>query len=303
MGTHNANLAAAVISPAILKTQLTTHEKLEARIALLQALQSTQDPEQILLLFFRHLQPLLNVSGIRFQFAQSRTDFRCGKHALHHCDYRLNTEDGYLGEIIFSRSKKFSEDELTTAELLIGALVYPLRNALNFQAAIHLSRLDGLTGLGNRAALDSALYRELQLAERHHHELSLLMIDIDHFKQVNDVYGHTRGDEVLKAVAQTIQTVCRDSDISFRYGGEEFVVLLRKTDATGAHIIAERIRNRIAKIILGHNGDAIKPTVSIGIGTRATDKREQIHDIFERADQALYRAKNQGRNCTMNIAS
>lgn len=301
MGTHNANLAAAVISPAILKTQLTTHEKLEARIALLQALQSTQDPEQILLLFFRHLQPLLSVSGIRFQFAQSRTDFHCGKHALHHCDYRLNTEDGYLGEIIFSRSKKFSEDELTAAELLIGALVYPLRNALNFQAAIHLSRLDGLTGLGNRAALDSALYRELQLAERHHHELSLLMIDIDHFKQVNDAYGHARGDEVLKAVAQTIQSVCRDSDISFRYGGEEFVVLLRKTGAAGARIIAERIRSRITKITLGHNGDAIKPTVSIGIGTHETDKREHIHDIFERADQALYRAKTQGRNCTMGI--
>lgn len=302
MGIH-ANDATATLNPARLERSLKTQEKLEARLHLLYALQVSQQPEQLLENFFRHIQPLIAVTGIRFIFPHDGLETRCGKNALHHCDYRLTTEDGYLGEIIFSRSKRFNEEELATLELLLGALVYPLRNALNYQTAIRLSLLDPLTGLGNRAALDTALYRELLLAERHHHELSLLMIDIDHFKQINDVYGHACGDEVLKSVAKTIQSSCRDSDISFRFGGEEFVVLLRKTGAAGARIIAERIRNRIAQLILGQNGDTISPTVSIGIGTRSTGEREQICDIFERADKALYRAKTQGRNCTMDIAS
>ena len=285
---------------ALPKQPLAPIEKLEARIRLLHALQISQQPDQLLQNFFKHIQPLVGVTGMRFKFHEQEPDARFGKDALHHCDYRLTTDEGYLGEIFFSRSKRFLEEELATLELLLGALVYPLRNALSYQTAIRLSLLDPLTGLGNRAALDSALYRELQLAERHQHELSLLMIDLDHFKQINDVYGHVCGDEVLKAVAKTIQEVCRDSDISFRFGGEEFVVLLRKTGTIGARIIAERIREQIAKLILSQTGEAIRPTVSIGIGTRAADKREHIRDLFERADKALYRAKTQGRNCTID---
>lgn len=285
---------------ALPKKPLTPNEKLEARIRLLHALQISQQPDQLLQNFFNHVQPLVSVTGMRFKFHEQEPDARYGKDAAHHCDYRLTTDEGYLGKIFFFRSKRFLEEELATLELLLGALVYPLRNALSYQTAIRLSLLDPLTGLGNRAALDSALYRELQLAERHQHELSLLMIDLDHFKQINDVYGHVCGDEVLKAVAKTIQEACRDSDISFRFGGEEFVVLLRKTDTVGARIIAERIREQIAKLILSQAGEAIRPTVSIGVGTRTADKREHIRDLFERADKALYRAKTQGRNCTID---
>lgn len=304
MGTHSASLSITALSPANLKNSLTSYEFLEGRIALLQAMQTSQEPEQLLQLFFDHIQPLLAISGLRFNFSEpEHDDFRSGKHAPHHCDYRLNIPEGYLGEIIISRNKKFTEDELAQLEVLLTALVYPLHNAINFQAAIRLSLRDPLTGLGNRTALDSALYRELQLAERHQQDLSLLMIDIDCFKKINDVYGHARGDEVLKAVAQHIQAVCRNSDISFRYGGEEFVVLLRKTDSTGARIIAERIRQEIANITLEHNGITINPTVSIGVGTRAIDKHEQIHNLFERADQALYRAKSQGRNCIVDLVT
>lgn len=285
---------------ALPKKPLIPLEKLEARIKLLHALQISQQPDQLLKNFFTHIQPLIRVTGMRFKFHDEGPDAHCGKDALHHCDYRLTTEEGYLGEIIFCRSRRFAEEELATLELLLGALVYPLRNALGYQTAIRLSLLDPLTGLGNRAALDTALYRELQLAERHQHELSLLMIDIDHFKQINDVYGHVCGDEVLKAVAKTIQEACRESDISFRFGGEEFVVLLRKTGTIGARIIAERIREQIAKLILGQTCETIRPTVSIGIGTRAAGKREHIRDLFERADKALYRAKTEGRNCTID---
>lgn len=300
MGTRARRLP---LIPGILKIQLTVQEKLEARIQLMSALQLSQDPSQVLQHFFRHIQPLVNVAGLGFSFAKVRMDVRFGRDGIHRCDYRLTAEEEYLGEIIFSRGRRFSEEEQASLESLLGTLICPLRNALNFQAALRLTLRDPLTELGNRAALDTALYHELQLAERHQLELSLLMIDIDHFKRINDMYGHAQGDEVLKAVAGTIQSVCRNSDLSFRYGGEEFVVILRKTDATGARIIAERVRAQIEAITIGKNGYKIHPTVSIGIGTHACGKNERPEDLFECADRALYRAKTQGRNRIMDIAS
>ncbi len=281
---------------------LTPEQETEARAKLIQALQMSLEPNEILTIFFRHLQSLVTVGGIQFRFANNRDITKLGRDALHHCDYRLTTDEGYLGEIIFSRSKRFIETELAALEIMLGALVYPLRNALRYQAAMQLALLDPLTHLGNRAALDNALRRELQLAERHHYELSLLMIDVDHFKAINDRHGHSQGDDVLREIARTIESVCRETDISFRYGGEEFVVLLRKTGETGARTIAERLRRTISKLVIGHNGNSVRPTVSIGISTRTSEQKEHINDLFERADQALYRAKEAGRNCVRDLA-
>jgi len=276
---------------------LTPEQELAARAKLAQALQITLEPHEVLALFFKHIQPLVSVSGIVFKFADAFDNAKVGRECLHHCDYRLNTDNGYLGEIIFSRSKRFAEHEMMTLEILLGSLVYPLRNAVRYQMAIRHALLDPLTMLGNRTALDNALRRELQLAERHHHELSLLMVDVDFFKAINDKYGHSRGDMVLREIANVIQRVCRGSDITFRYGGEEFVVVLGKTDTKGAAIIAERIRQQISETSIGYNGTAITPTVSIGIATRIHGQKEHINDLFDRADKALYRAKASGRNC------
>lgn len=281
---------------------LSYEQELAARIKLMQALQTTLEPKAILALFFKHIQTLVRVYGMAFTFADLSHEMKIGRECAHRCNYRLTADEGYLGEITFSRSKRFTEDELLTLEILLGSLTYPLRNALHYQTAIRNASLDPLTMLGNRHALDSVLRRELKLAERHHHELSLLMIDVDFFKAINDKHGHSRGDQVLREIANIIQRVCRESDITFRYGGEEFVVVLGKTDAKGAEIIAERIRSQIEDTTLGHNGSAITPTVSIGIATRLYGQKEHINDLFERADQALYHAKAAGRNRVINSA-
>jgi diguanylate cyclase (GGDEF)-like protein len=275
---------------------LTTEQEIEARSKLIQALQMSLEPNEILNIFFKHIQNITSVGGIQFRYANDKDITKYGRDSLHHCDYRLTTDDGYLGEIIFNRSKRFTEIEQTKLEILLGALIYPLRNALRYKAALQMALLDPLTHLGNRTALDDSLRRELQLAERHKYDLSLLMIDVDHFKTINDKHGHSYGDEVLKEIAHTIENVCRETDISFRYGGEEFVVILRETTETGAAIIAERLRNQINKITLEKNGKTIKPTVSIGTSTRTTHQKDHIDDLFERADKALYQAKQTGRN-------
>lgn len=282
-------------------TPLTPEQELATRVRLAQALQMSLDPAEVLILFYKHIQTAVSLSGLVFKFANNNPDQKIGRECPHHCDYRLTTDEGYLGEIVFSRSKRFAENELITLEFLLSSLIYPLRNAIRYQTAMRLALLDPLTMLGNRAALDSALNRELQLAERHDHELSLLMIDADHFKKINDEYGHHRGDLVLCEIARSIQAVCRGSDIIFRYGGEEFVVLLGKTNADGAKIIAERIRQQIAQTLISYNGKSIGTTVSIGIATRHANKaKEHINDLFDRADAALYEAKARGRNCVIS---
>jgi len=282
---------------------LTPEQEIEARVKLIQALQMTLDPNEVLRIFFAHLKALIPMGGIQFRYANDKDITKLGNDAIHHCDYRLTTDEGYLGEIIFNRSRRFNETEQTRLEILLGALIYPMRNALRYSTAMQMALLDPLTRLGNRAALDNALHRELQLAERHKHELSLLMIDVDHFKAINDQHGHARGDDVLQAIANTIAHVCRESDISFRFGGEEFVVLLRKTNEAGAGIIAERLRAEVSKISLSQNGKTIQPTVSIGISTRVADQKEHIEELFDRADKALYEAKQAGRNRVMNSSS
>jgi diguanylate cyclase (GGDEF)-like protein len=281
-------------------TTLSPEQEIEARSKLIQALQMTLEPNEILNIFFKHIQNITAVGGIQFRFANDKDITKYGRDSLHHCDYRLTTDEGYLGEIIFNRSKRFTEAEQTKLEILLGALIYPLRNALRFKAAIQMALIDPLTHLGNRTALDDSLRRELQLAERHKYDLSLLMIDVDHFKQINDKHGHSCGDEVLQEIARTIENVCRETDISFRFGGEEFVVLLRETTDAGAAIIGERLRKEISNITIDKNGKHIKPTISIGISTRATDQKEHIDDLFERADKALYQAKQMGRNRVVN---
>lgn len=292
---HKANGASTI--PLI---PLTPEQELTTRIRLAQALQMSLDPAEVLDLFYTHIQAVVSLSGILFKFGNGNSDLKIGRECLHHCDYRLTTDEGYLGEIIFSRSKRFAEAELITLEFLLSSLIYPLRNAIRYQTAMRLALLDPLTLLGNRAALDTALRRELQMAERHQHELSLLMVDVDFFKKINDEYGHHRGDLVLCEIAKGIQSACRGSDITFRYGGEEFVVVLGKTDAEGAKIIAERIRQQIAESHIKYNGKTIGTTVSIGIATRHSNEKEHINDLFERADKALYIAKNSGRNCVIS---
>ncbi len=292
---HKANGASTI--PLI---PLTPEQELTTRIRLAQALQMSLDPAEVLNLFYTHIQAVVSLSGILFKFGNGNSDLKIGRECLHHCDYRLTTDEGYLGEIIFSRSKRFAEAELITLEFLLSSLIYPLRNAIRYQTAMRLALLDPLTLLGNRAALDTALRRELQMAERHQHELSLLMVDVDFFKKINDEYGHHRGDLVLCEIAKGIQSACRGSDITFRYGGEEFVVVLGKTDAEGAKIIAERIRQQIAETQIKYNGKHIGTTVSIGIATRHSNEKEHINDLFERADKALYIAKNSGRNCVVS---
>lgn len=158
-----------------------------------------------------------------------------------------------------------------------------------------LSQTDGLTKLFNRNHWEHCLQAEYKRWSRSHHASSLVMLDIDHFKNVNDSYGHMVGDEVIRHLSDLIRSHVRETDISGRYGGEEFAILLSDTDLSNAKIFAERLRKEVASAVVRHNDIDIQYTISIGIAE--VEKTITNYEAWiECADAALYRAKESGRN-------
>jgi diguanylate cyclase (GGDEF)-like protein len=170
-------------------------------------------------------------------------------------------------------------------------------NARLYQNAKHSSITDGLTGLFNRRHFQERLMAEESRSKRHRHPFSLIMLDIDHFKNYNDTCGHPIGDKALTIIAQLVKAQVRDIDIVARYGGEEFVVILTETDKAGAWKVAERIRKRVADHKFPHA--QVQPhkrlTVSLGVACFPEDA-DDYKAVVERADEALYMAKKLGRN-------
>ena len=154
---------------------------------------------------------------------------------------------------------------------------------------------DVLTQLYNRRFLPTILRRELELARNHHNPFAILMIDVDHFKRVNDSHGHETGDRVLQHIAVLLQGQARASDFVFRYGGEEFLAVINEVSAEQAGVVAEKIRARIEGSVLTLS-DQLSLSVTVSIGLALHDGHPDYRHLINRADQALYEAKRAGRN-------
>ncbi|WP_017904033.1 sensor domain-containing diguanylate cyclase [Pseudomonas asplenii] len=159
-----------------------------------------------------------------------------------------------------------------------------------------LSSTDRLTGLYNRGHWEESLKVAYARNQRHANPTSLVMFDIDHFKKVNDTYGHQAGDKVIERVAQVLREHVRDSDVAGRYGGEEFGVVLSDTDKAGARFFAERLRRAVETQEVVHEGVTIRFTISLGVADLSRPSVTHA-DLIAWADQALYRSKKAGRNC------
>jgi len=226
-----------------------------------------------------------------------------------HARFEQGADGGVLLVDLKSTNGTFCNGERVTERLLkdgdrirIGSgsvLKYSLQD--NVEAEYHqtqfdAARRDGLTGCFNKRYLLEHLDVEFSFAKRHGRSMSLAMLDLDHFKQVNDTYGHLAGDAVLKAVVDIISNSIRTEDVLTRYGGEEFVVVMRETPLNQAATVAERLRTKMEWAAISFDGTRIPVTVSIGLATGPTAKVESPEALLQRADQALYKAKNGGRN-------
>lgn len=269
----------------------------DSDISISSILHTTLELNEVLKLFFSEIQKIVACDSMKYQKESQSICLNYGERSTHGCDYRIFTDKDFLGEIFFTSSRRFSDKKMALLEALISQLVTPLNNALKYREAVLSASTDPLTGAGNRLAMDNALKRELHLTDRHNSPLSILMIDIDNFKKINDTYGHQTGDKILQNVAESIVAVSRQTDMVFRYGGEEFLVILNKTNQAGTEIIAERIRTFIENsfINIQHNTDKpIKVTVSIGTALHLPSENDE--KLIKRADDALFKAKKNGKN-------
>jgi diguanylate cyclase (GGDEF)-like protein len=203
----------------------------------------------------------------------------------------------------FRNSYEFMQQNCTIGPLespdgdkLIFISIQDVTNIVYYESQLReMNTRDALTGAYNRRFLDSVLGKEFKRHMRHNHPMSVLLFDIDHFKRVNDNYGHQCGDEILKLFSAVIQEQLRDIDFFARYGGEEFCCLLPETSPEDAFLVAERVRIAIEDAVYKFQDLELKITSSIGIGS-LTPESQNVDELIEIADKGLYQAKEQGRN-------
>jgi len=203
--------------------------------------------------------------------------------------------------MLLAPGRDWDEDLKQLAQTYVNTAQSALISLHLLAEAEKTSMTDSLTGLYNRRSLESLMQREVALAERHSHALSLVMIDMDRFKEVNDSHGHAAGDHMLRSFADCVRMTLRRTDLAFRYGGDEFVIALPQTSVAQAQQVVQKLRQAFSSVDFS---DAIakldhQPTLSIGVVERSAETNVlTLPSLLTAADQALYDAKNDNRNCT-----
>jgi diguanylate cyclase (GGDEF)-like protein len=238
----------------------------------------------------------------------SKADIQIDQEAVsrNHCKL-INTGKNIVLRDLGSTNGTYVNDELVDEYVLrdgdlikIGRCIFKFLSGNNIENAYHeeiyrLTTIDGLTQIFNKRYFVETLEREIGRAQRYRRDLSLIMFDIDHFKKINDSYGHLAGDHVLKQLASVIKGRIRREDILSRYGGEEFAIILPEIDAANALAFADKIRKLVEKAGFRFEETDIPVTISVGV-TSITPEVKEPHDFIRLADTNLYEAKAQGRN-------
>ncbi len=203
------------------------------------------------------------------------------------------------GEKVMSARLRDGDKVLLGRQTVLKFVLYDDIEHEYQEAMYESSTCDALTGVFNRKYFDEKLRTHLSFARRHHVPFTLILLDIDFFKKVNDTFGHTAGDDVLKAVSDIIRRMIRTEDSVSRYGGEEFAIIAQGTDTEGGRILAERVREKVAstRIATRATGDIeVRVTVSLGVATAAGGAEVSPEQLVAQADRNLYQAKENGRN-------
>ena len=257
-------------------------------------LQKTLDLNVLIEQFDNELKRIIFHDYLNYKNSDEKININIGKVIQEKLTYDLRLNNKNLGTLIISRKKAFTESEIENIEDLTSLLIYPITNSLLFRQAITNASIDPITKLNNRMLFDKIIEQEIDFAQRYKQKLLLMMIDIDNFKKINDSFGHNTGDILLKNIAEKLIEFMRRSDLVFRYGGDEFCIILRNIILDGGNKLANRIRKNINEKEFDCNETIINTSLSIGL--------VELHDddnsikFIERADKLLYEAKNSGRN-------
>lgn len=250
--------------------------------------------EKIIEVFSYEIRKDIPHVGYHYDYSEIGATYSQGEVAEYSTNYRLSVQDKSIGELTFFRHRSFSSEEICDLEELLCSLIYPVKHAVMYQVALNSAYSDPLTGLNNRTSMEKCLPREIDLAKRHKQSMAILVMDLDGFKHINDSYGHDIGDQVLREVGKVILSAVRNTDLLYRYGGDEFVGGLVQTDLEGAMDVSERIRSGVES--LSRLTDLPTGRMKISIGLTMVQSADNFKEAFKRADKALYSAKLAGKN-------
>ncbi|MCW8866170.1 MAG: GGDEF domain-containing protein [Colwellia sp.] len=253
---------------------------------LLEQLQTTLNLDKLLDIFAMEAARFVNFSGLYFKSQTVSKALRGSKKAKQERQFELKLNNEFIGTLSYGINSPISMSHYEELKRIHQILLYPLKNALQYHQAMQLAMQDSLTGLGNRRYFDEQLKRAMHNANRHQGQVGLVLGDLNKFKAVNDTHGHNIGDQVLQQFADVLRTCIRDSDSVFRFGGDEFAIIVENASEYALDIIRSRIDNAL-KV----NALLAKYQMSCSLGTTFMNRADNEHSLFERADQALYRQK------------
>ena len=283
-------------SASILATWTNYAKDRQDNSSLIEQLQTTLDIEQLLAIYLNAIANVYKINAVELETFHGK--FKAGKihQHLQLMTLPIRIDNRLMGRVSYYSQKPITDILMSSLTGYQKSLVFPLRNALAFWQLQKMALKDPLTGIGNRAMYNDTIVRKLQQAKRYDEPFVLMVLDLDNFKQVNDGHGHLMGDEILMAFAKLVEQCLRGEDQIFRFGGDEFAVLLDKQGSDAAKIVAARIHHAVSQHPLFN-----KYGVSTSIGCACFNKADTATDLFARADKALYAAKDAGKNC-MKIA-
>lgn len=262
------------------------HEDNYRKLALTEQLQTSLDLNVLLNIFSMEAAKYIDFSGLYFKNGDISASIRGSKLGRKERRYDLKINKQYIGTLTYAINSPISISNNKVIKELHQLLIHPINNAIKYQQAMKLAMQDGLTHLGNRRYFDEQLKRAMHHANRQHSKVGLMVCDLNKFKQINDTFGHQIGDEILVLFAQALRTSVRDSDSLFRFGGDEFVVIVEDASEQSLLVIEERIQQALLADPL-----LCKYNVSCSLGCTFMNRADNEHSFFERADALLYKQK------------
>lgn len=266
------------------------------KLALAERLQTSLDLDVLLNIFSVEVAKFVDFSGLYFKNDELSAQAQGSKIGKNERRFELRLNKEYIGTLTYALNSPISLTNYDILKQLHQLLLYPINNAVKYQHALRMSMQDALTLLGNRRYFDEQLKRAMHHANRQGTKVALMIGDLNKFKQVNDTFGHQVGDNILKRFAQVLRHSVRDSDSLFRFGGDEFVILIEDADSNSLSIISHRIHSFIAQDSL-----LAQYQVSTSLGSAIMTRADSESSFFDRADQQLYSNKLSRGNAVYQI--
>lgn len=281
--TYSTLTTDALVAETFTKTVIDQHQIL----SLMQKLQTTIDIDELLSLFATEASRYVDFAGLYFKSPKLNKALRGSRKAKKERQFDLNLNDEYIGTLSYGINSPISLTNHKVLEQLHHCLIYPLNNAIAYSTAMQLAMQDALTGLGNRRYFDEQLKRSMHNANRHHSLVGLVLGDLNKFKAINDTHGHVTGDLVLREFSNVLRLCIRDSDSLFRFGGDEFAIIVENANNSALSIIESRVNEALTNNVL-----LSKYQLSCSMGSTFMNSGDNEVTFFERADEVLYRKKS-----------